>query len=98
MEEYKVISARVYCAGIRVKCRKAEKHKFKLEFDEESVTQLALSTVRKNMRSLLSDQPILLALSEDKIQNRPDGIHIRSFSIGKGHRTVDITERWGAPA
>lgn len=78
--------ATVYCVGVKVRCRKEDRHSFNLpelpaeEFNQENAEREALAIVRRNMKTVryakMSVHPFML---ED------DGhMLIRSFSIGLG--------------
>ena len=96
----KVLNARVYCVGIRRRCRKIENQSLKLgDFplgtSDEEITARACDLVFKEMKTIHSGYPIKLSISEDGLEER-DGMIIRTMTIGRGgnHRGVDITAQY----
>lgn len=97
-----VISATVYCHGIKPRCRKSETHRFSLgdfspEADISEISLKAIETVKQGMKTISNGSLVRLILNKETLEN-DNGMTIRSFYIGvMGHKNViDLTGQFYA--
>lgn len=98
-----VISARVYCAGVKRRCRKPDNHSLKLgdfpmDTADDRLVRLAVEAVNAQIKELYRQHgklaPVRLSLSIDRIREEA-GLLCRTFTLGdKRARTIDITNHF----
>ena len=88
----KVISPRVQCWGVKVRCRKDEFHSFRLadvppdEVNEQELINIARGVLSRQMKSVRKAK---LSLQPTDIVDYGDGLEARSFMVFSD-KTLDI--------
>lgn len=92
----KIMAASVYVYGVKNRCRKSERHSFRLaetafeSFDLEAAKRNAVAAVRGGMKSLDHRCKVVLCVNPEEIEDC--GTYTtRSFMIGMG-KSYDMTE------
>jgi hypothetical protein len=98
--EKKIIMALVFCAGIKNRCRKVDRHMFDLGefdaegFDQAEVERKAIEVVTSSMKSLQGK----VVLSLQPATKKDEGMFVsRQFQILTDTK-VDLTSRFVLPA
>lgn len=92
----KIMAASVYVYGVKKRCRKSERHSFRLaetafeSFDLEAAKRNAVTAIREGMKQLDQRTNVVLHVNPEEIEDC--GTYtMRSFMIGQG-KSYNITE------
>ncbi len=94
----KVVDVRVYCQGIKKRCRLQDRHSFVVAegldpatFNQAEVETKAIQIVQANMKTIRPMSQVLMSM-QDITEKREDGFISRSFMLFTD-RKVDLTPR-----